>query len=346
MQSSSFSKTLLRWGTRHGRNTLPWQKSKTPYRVWVSEIMLQQTQAKTVAPYFLRFLKRFPNLTRLALAQREEVLEYWAGLGYYRRAHNLHRTAQQIVEQHQRRFPRCLQTLIKLPGIGRSTAAAILALCYEQPQAILDGNVQRILARYYNVKGLLGDSQVNKKLWGLSESLVPQNNAGAYTQAFMDLGATVCTPNNPSCSKCPLRKTCQALKLDVVGQRPQKKAPRIKPTRKIYMLMVQHKDMVLLEKRPSQGIWSGLLCLPEFESIVAAKRWGENHWGTQSAVETLPPLKHHLTHLLLSITVLKINITKEKEKTITSRPIAWCKIKNRLAIPTPLNKLLSQLDTS
>lgn len=344
MKNSDFSKALLRWGEQHGRTSLPWQLSKTPYKVWVSEIMLQQTQVKTVVPYFRHFMKRFPSLTRLATAPRSEVLSCWAGLGYYRRAHNLHRAAKEIVHKHGRRFPREFSTLVALPGIGRSTAAAILALCYEKPYAILDGNVKRVLTRYFNIEGWPEETTLKNKLWALSESLLPQHRLAEYTQSLMDLGATVCTATNPRCSQCPLVKTCQAYALNVVAQRPQKKRRLIKPRQPICLLIAQHKNKVLLQKRPSQGIWSGLLCFPEFQSIAEATRWYKKHFKLDCKPTRLPRLDHHLTHLLLAITPIKITLPATMQKAAIPPQTIWCKMNNRLAIPTPVNTLLAQLE--
>jgi len=273
MSNKKFSQQVLLWFEKHGRKDLPWQQDRDAYKIWVSEIMLQQTRVETVVPYYEKFMQRFPNVKKLAASDIDEVLHLWTGLGYYARARNLHKAAQQIVEQHSGKFPKEIEQVIALPGIGRSTAAAILALSFNQPHAILDGNVKRVLARYFAVQGWPGKREVEQQLWEHAEDLLPKikfaQDIAKYTQAMMDLGATLCTRSNPSCSTCPVQKSCQAY-----AQQRQDELPTPKPSKKIpqrevvVAIIQQYKDgSVWLEKRPPAGIWGGLYSFPEFKDV-------------------------------------------------------------------------------
>lgn len=278
LQANNFNKKILDWFQHHGRKHLPWQKKVSLYRVWISEIMLQQTQVATVIPYFERFLAAFPNVKKLAETNLDEVLHLWTGLGYYARARNLHKTAQIIQAEFKGKFPKNLDTLLTLPGIGRSTASAILALSQNQRHPILDGNVKRVLSRHFAIQGWPGHPNVEKTLWDLSERLTPLNNVNYYTQAMMDLGATLCTRARPQCEICPLKKSCLAKKYDKVFEfpasrvkltkgNPTQSLPR-KPKRKMtVLLLVDSHHHILLEKRPNSGIWGGLWSLPELSFI-------------------------------------------------------------------------------
>lgn len=262
--SSSFAKPVLAWFDEHGRKHLPWQQNPTPYRVWVSEIMLQQTQVATAIPYFERFIERFPRLDALAAAPLDDVLAHWAGLGYYARARNLHRCAQQVVAECNSELPDDIERLVALPGIGRSTAAAILSLALGQHQSILDGNVKRVLARYFAIEGWPGRSHVLKELWQQSEFVTPINRTAEFNQAMMDLGATLCTRSRPACERCPLMAGCKALAMDEVALYPGKKPGKRTPVRSTVMLLLQDESGAqLLERRPPKGIWGGLWSLPE-----------------------------------------------------------------------------------
>lgn len=260
----TFSQKIIEWFDDHGRKELPWQNDPSSYRVWISEIMLQQTQVTTVIPYFQRFMDRFPTVSKLARAPVDEVLKYWAGLGYYSRARNLHKTSEIIHAQYQGVFPEDLESLMALPGIGRSTAGAILALSQNKPVAILDGNVKRVLCRYFALPGDPTLPAVEKELWKKAESLMPQKKAKEYTQAMMDLGALICTRSSPKCDLCPLQGECVAFKKNQTTEFPHKKAQKEKPTQsQTFLLLVSQKNRkVLLEKRPPKGIWGGLFCLP------------------------------------------------------------------------------------
>jgi len=255
--------TLLAWFDTHGRHDLPWQHPRTPYRVWISEIMLQQTQVSTVVPYFERFLQRFPDVHSLAAAAQDDVLALWSGLGYYARARNLHRAAQHIVERHDGKFPTTLEAWLALPGIGRSTAGAILAQAFEQRQPILDGNVRRVLARYHAIDGWPGDRAVQDQLWKRAEAATPHRRIADYTQAIMDLGATVCT-RTPRCNQCPLSTGCGAHRLGRTADFPGRRPRKTLPVRLTAMLVLRDENgRILLVRRPPTGIWGGLWSLPE-----------------------------------------------------------------------------------
>ena len=302
---------LLRWFARHGRKDLPWQRNPTPYRVWVSEVMLQQTQVGTVIPYFQRCMRRFPTLRTLAAAPLDEVLHLWSGLGYYARARNLHRAARLVMAQHRGRFPRELVEVAALPGIGRSTAGAILALSRQQRHAILDGNVKRVLARVFAVEGWPGEREVERQLWELAEACTPTRNVHRYTQAVMDLGATVCTRGQPACGRCPLGKLCVARQRGIQdrlpGRRPRRGIRRVERT---HMLLAMRNDAsVLLERRPAEGLWGGLWGLPQFTDAAGATRWSKRHLGMRSPRFTAgETVRHSFTHFDLDIVPLELRV--------------------------------------
>ncbi|HVT35954.1 MAG TPA: A/G-specific adenine glycosylase, partial [Nevskiaceae bacterium] len=254
---TDFSARLLAWFDQHGRHDLPWQHPREPYRVWLSEIMLQQTQVTTVMPYFERFLARFADVQALAAAPLDDVLALWSGLGYYARARNLHACAQTVVREHGGEFPRDIETMMALPGIGRSTAGAILAQAHGQRHAILDGNVRRVLSRHAAVPGWTGEPAVQKKLWAIAESLLPQARLPDYTQALMDLGATVCTARKPACDACPVRADCAARTQQRVAEFPAAKPKRARPQRRSLMLLIENaRGEILFERRAAAGIWA------------------------------------------------------------------------------------------
>ena len=268
--SRSFSTRLLQWFDLHGRKNLPWQQDRSPYRVWVSEIMLQQTQVITVIPYYQRFIERFPDVHALAKANIDEVLHYWTGLGYYARARNLHKTAIEIANKDGQ-FPNQVDELMALPGIGRSTAGAIKSIAFAQRAAILDGNVKRVLCRHENIRGWPGEKQVEIKLWQIAEALTPRKRVRDYTQAIMDLGATLCLKSQPKCHDCPLSRSCEAHQLGEQQQLPTKKPKKTLSTKRVMMLILQNSDeAVLLFKRPPSGIWGGLWSFPEISEDGAA----------------------------------------------------------------------------
>ena len=259
----AFVHRLLRWGHVHGRRDFPWQQRRTPYRVWVSEVMLQQTRAVVVVPYFQRFMRRFPGVIALARASEDEVLRLWTGLGYYGRARNLHRSARLLRERHGGRFPRRLEELLRLPGIGRSTAGAVLGLAYNLPATILDGNVRRVLCRYFLLRAPPG-AALERRLWELAEALVPERDVVLYTQTLMDLGATVCTPTSPDCARCPLKELCLARRRGCQRELPLPRPRHAPPTRRTIFLVLRDQDgRLLLERCPPSGVWGGLWCFPK-----------------------------------------------------------------------------------
>ena len=308
---------LLPWFKRHGRHDLPWQQDTDPYRVWVSEIMLQQTQVKTVIPYFVRFVERFPDACALAVAPLDQVLHLWTGLGYYARARNLHRAAQIIVRDFDGELPADLHTLMGLPGIGRSTAGAILTLGHGRRAPILDGNVKRVLTRFYGIYGWPGRREVEKRLWELAERETPQQETADYTQAVMDLGATVCTRSRPRCADCPLASGCHALRHGEQQQLPTGKTRNSLPVRKVVFALLQNEQgEILLEKRPPAGIWGGLWSFPEYRSGTELADWIEARAVLVSeSLTTLPQIRHSFSHYHLDITPVKA-VIRDKADTI------------------------------
>ena len=298
-----FAQALLDWFDRAGRKHLPWQREPTPYRVWVSEIMLQQTQVATVIPYYDRFMANFPTLEALAAAPLEEVLHLWSGLGYYARARNLHRAARVIVADHHGRFPATLVEVQSLPGIGRSTAGAILALALGQRHPILDGNVKRVLARHFAIAGFPGEAAVERRLWSLAEACTPYQRVGDYTQAIMDLGATVCVRSSPMCQACPVAPTCVARAEGRESRLPTPRPKRPRPHRIRHCVIAVRPDgAVLLEARPPAGIWGGLHGLPEFDAAAEIDGWIARYLtGVAGAGSAWPAYHHAFTHFDLEL---------------------------------------------
>ncbi len=328
-----FSQAVIRWQKRAGRHDLPWQQQADPYRVWLSEIMLQQTQVATVVPYYQRFLARFPELARLAAAPTEEVMALWSGLGYYARARNLQRAAQAIVANRGGRFPRQIEDIAALPGIGRSTAAAIAVFAFGARAAILDGNVKRVLARAFGVDGFPGDKAVEARLWALAESLLPEHDLVAYTQGLMDLGATLCTRGRPRCGECPLAARCIALKKNRIAELPTPRARRAVPQRAVTVLVLLNRGRVLLVQRPPQGIWGGLLSLPELPDGKIPRRH-------RDAVP-LPVVRHAFTHFRLDITPFAAKVSRHD----TAPKGVWLSLKkiDEAPLPAPIRKILENL---
>lgn len=304
-----FSPALLRWFDVHGRKNLPWQHPRSPYRVWIAEIMLQQTQVQTVIPYFQRFMARFPDIHTLCEAPEDIILAHWSGLGYYTRARNIHQTAKIICDQYQGHFPSQLDQLVSLPGIGPSTAAAISSQAFNQPTAILDGNVVRVLSRYFRVDGWHGLSQVKKKLWQLAEECMSHERCADYTQAIMDLGATCCT-RTPNCTQCPLQKTCAAYLNNMIALYPFKKVKKIPPTKhQQFLLLHTATDAIYLEKRPPSGIWGGLWCLPVLESEEDPALSIARIYGLEClSIHLMETIKHSFSHFHLFINPLAIKV--------------------------------------
>ena len=311
---ADFAPALIGWQRCHGRHDLPWQRTRDAYRIWLSEIMLQQTQVATVIPYYARFLERFPDVAALAAAPLEAVLELWAGLGYYARARNLHRCAQVIVAEHGGQFPRQPEAIAQLPGIGRSTAAAISAFAFGTRAAILDGNVKRVLARCFGIDGFPGAAPIERQLWALAEALLPSRDIEAYTQGLMDLGATLCARGQPRCAQCPLAAQCVARASGRQSELPVARPKKAVPERRTTLWLLSDGERVLLERRPPAGIWGGLLCLPEAggevggevgsEAADALAEFARRHGCRLLATRVLPELKHSFTHFRLRITPL------------------------------------------
>lgn len=327
MPKTSFAQQVLKWFAHSGRHHLPWQERPDAYRVWISEIMLQQTQVNTVIPYFLTFMAQYPNVGALAKAPQDEVLHLWTGLGYYARARNLHLCAQIIEDEHAGKFPNSVDGLVALPGIGRSTAGAILSLGMGIRAPILDGNVKRVLCRYHAIEGWPDQPSVQKQLWPIAEAATPKADFAAYTQAMMDLGATLCTRSKPACERCPLQRGCQAFATDRVNELPHRKPKKVLPRRSTYMLMCCNtKGEVLLEQRPAAGIWGGLWSFKEFETLQDLDAHCASAFESAvSAREVWPVVKHTFSHYHLDITpVLIIS---------DSRPLAVMEPKAQLCYP-------------
>ncbi|STX28722.1 A/G-specific adenine glycosylase [Legionella beliardensis] len=299
----NFSYPLLAWFDHHGRKNLPWQYPKSAYRVWVSEIMLQQTQVQTVIPYFERFMTSFPTVKHLACADEDTLLSHWSGLGYYSRARNMHKAAKIITSDFNGQFPADLNQLMQLPGIGPSTAAAIASLAFNQPTAILDGNVKRVLTRYFMIDGWPEQAQIKNQLWQLANQCMPSKRCADYTQAIMDLGATCCTVKRPACSHCPVQETCLAYLNKKVAHYPFRKVKKVLPTKTQHFLLLHTDDnKIYLEKRPPTGLWGGLWCLPtldiEEEPIDYLAQWYDI---TLMQAKPLPNFKHTFSHFHLYI---------------------------------------------
>ncbi|MES9899815.1 MAG: A/G-specific adenine glycosylase [Sedimenticola sp.] len=345
--SELFAHRVLAWFEVHGRKDLPWQQELTPYRVWVSEIMLQQTQVATVIPYFERFMAAFPRLEDLARAPVDEVMHLWSGLGYYARARNLHRAAQRVCDEYDGVFPEILDQLVALPGIGRSTAGAILSLAAGQRQPILDGNVKRVLARCFAIEGWPGRAAVEKRLWVLSESLTPDERVGEYTQAMMDLGAGVCRRTRPDCSHCPLTEGCCALAEGNPTRYPSPKPRKPLPSRQVCMLLLHDGEgRLLLERRPSSGVWGGLWGLPEYRDEAAAEAWCLARMGGRvQQLSGLPKRRHTFSHFHLEITPLMVELNNATDCVMDGDRSVWYNSLNPDArgLAAPVTQLIDEL---
>ena len=338
---------IIQWHRKYGRHDLPWQKNQTPYRVWLSEIMLQQTQVKTATPYYLRFTKVFPNLKQLANANIDEVLALWTGLGYYARARNLHKTAQIIQRDYNGRFPSTVEEVALLPGIGKSTAGAILSFSKNIPATILDGNVKRILCRMYLVDTPYNQAKTIKSLWTLAEKLTPSDHIKEYNQAVMDIGATICTRTKPRCKECPVQTHCKAYALSTQEQYPVKSSKKSKRThRSHYMLMIQTPcQSILVEKRPASGIWGGLWCPPEDESKERLlSTWEKRLSTTFNDVIEMDHLLHKFSHFDLTIRplIIKTN-TDVPDKPSSSYKAHRILTDSPIGLPAPVKHLLQQI---
>jgi A/G-specific adenine glycosylase len=347
---TDFSTRLIAWQRIHGRHDLPWQNTRDAYRIWLSEIMLQQTQVSTVIPYYARFLERFPTVTALADAPIDDVMALWAGLGYYSRARNLHRCAQVVAHEHGGAFPQTVDELAELPGIGRSTAAAIASFAFAARATILDGNVKRVLARVFGVEGFPGEKRVENAMWTLAESLLPdaanKDEVTAYTQGLMDLGATLCVRGKPDCARCPFASDCVA---NVEGRQRELPAARPKkavPTRKTWMLVLKDGDSILLEKRPPTGIWGGLWSLPEAADEAALAAVARS-FGSGETLQRLAPLSHTFTHFKLDIEP-RLGETGGVPHEAMNNETVWAPLAriDAYGVPAPVRKLLDALTGS
>lgn len=342
-----FYEPVLKWFVKYGRKNLPWQKPKSAYRVWLSEIMLQQTQVTTVIPYFQKFIKQFPTIQSLANAHVDEVLTLWAGLGYYARARNLHKTAKIICTQFKNKFPQNLEALQSLPGIGRSTAGAILALSMNQHAAILDGNVKRVLARFHAIANWPGEPKTQQQLWHIAEYYTPKNNTAEYTQAMMDLGATVCTRSKPKCDQCPLQKNCQAFAQGNPTAYPITRKSKKLPIRATRMLIIKNKNHeILLEKRPPVGIWGGLWSLPECPIEEDIQQWCKQQYRfTIHDYDYHESFRHTFSHFHLDITPITTQIKKQNSMVMDGANTIWQDISklNTKGLAAPVKKLLRQM---
>lgn len=343
-----FSSKLVRWYHKHGRHDLPWQKNPTPYRIWISEIMLQQTQVTTVIPYYQCFMKSFPSLKSLAQADIDRVLSHWSGLGYYARARNIHKTAQIIFEKYCSRFPKSVDTLVELPGIGRSTAGAIASFSMQIPATILDGNVARVLTRIYAIEGWRGNAAVNQQLWEIAENNTPKENTHFYNQAIMDLGATLCTRTKPKCDLCPFTKDCKAHHQQRETEFPTRKPKKVKPTKHVYALLLRRDDgSLLLERRPPSGIWGGLWSFPECTLDEDIDAYCEKYFDANILKQqNWEIISHQFSHFSLEISPLLINVSTSNYSVIDSNNLIWYKLANSLpgGIATPVKKLLKKLE--
>jgi A/G-specific adenine glycosylase len=341
--NGQFSDQLLAWFDSYGRHDLPWQREADPYHVWLSEIMLQQTQVATVIPYYNRFLESFPTIKLLASADIDDVLSHWAGLGYYARGRNLHRAAKIICDNFAGALPADKEQLLALPGIGHSTAGAIMALAFKQHHAILDGNVKRVLCRFYAVNGWPGESAVEKRLWQLAEGLTPEKNVARYTQAIMDLGATVCTRSRPQCDICPVASECLARKQESQDKYPGPKPKKTIPLRETVFLLLENREgEILFEKRPATGIWGGLWCFPECSPDDDIEEWLLAKTGFNGSItRKLSIIKHRLTHFRMEILPVHLKV-KQCNNVTGMGEQQWCSSGDALkfGVPAPVKNLL------
>lgn len=339
---SDFAARLVRWHKHHGRHDLPWQNTSDPYRVWLSEIMLQQTQVATVIPYYRRFLERLPQLADLAAAPVAEIMALWSGLGYYARARNLHASAMAVMAEHGGHFPHDPAVIAQLPGIGPSTANSIATICFGARAPIMDGNVKRVLCRAFGIEGFPGSGAVEKRLWALAEELMPARNGSTYNQAQMDLGATLCTRAKPRCDICPLGDLCVARASGRTAELPTPKPRCAIPRREATLLVLRDDNRVLLETRPPAGIWGGLLSLPELPAGADAQEWAARRFACRViAVSPAPTIEHAFSHFRLRIVPLLVDI---KPGVAAMEPgWQWLHLREiaAAALPAPIRRILA-----
>lgn len=348
-----FSAQLIAWQREHGRHTLPWQGTRDAYKIWLSEIMLQQTQVTTVIPYFLRFLAQFPDVHALAAAPSDAVMALWSGLGYYARARNLHRCAQDVFKHYEGIFPTDPAVLVQLPGIGRSTAAAIAAFSSGKRVAILDGNVKRIFCRIFGISGVPSTKSVENTLWELAEKLLPETDIEPYTQGLMDLGATLCKRTHPQCEQCPFEKSCIALATDNVANLPTRKQKKNIPLKQATMLTLVQDGRILLEKRPAKGIWGGLWSLPELDTTNSSGDVAHliyeagSSYGTIQRCAPLSDFVHVFTHFRLAISPWRIDLKTAGNKTLREETgaLVWLPLSeiDDAPLPSPIRQLLRRI---
>lgn len=343
-----FSTRLLGWFDQHGRHDLPWQDAVSAYRVWISEIMLQQTQVNTVIPYYTRFMAAFPDITQLANADADTVLHHWTGLGYYARARNMHKTAGILVNEHGGEFPQTLEQLIALPGIGRSTAGAILALAMNQRATILDGNVKRVLARYHEIEGWAGNANVLKIFWARAEDHTPDTRVADYTQAIMDLGATVCRRSNPRCDNCPLKDACRARRNDTIAQYPATKPRKTLPVKATIMVIFELPGgEVYLQRRPDTGVWGGLYSLPEVGDLAQLSELAGTVSTCYSMADNreLAAFRHTFSHFHLDIQPIRVKLAQSSPTIAENNNAIWYNPSQPIAIglAAPVKKLLDRI---
>ncbi len=350
MTPKKFQQAILKWFDSHGRKDLPWQENKTPYRVWVSEIMLQQTQVSTVIPYFKRFMQQFPTIQSLAEAEENEVLHLWTGLGYYSRARNLHRTAQKIINEFEGIFPDTVEQLETCPGIGRSTAGAIISIAFQKKAAILDGNVKRVLARFLAIDEWPGKKNVEEQLWKFVEKYTPDKRTADYTQAIMDLGATLCTRTQPQCEQCPLQKNCRARELNL-----EKKLPLAKPRtelpvkQKTFLIFLNQDKHVLLEQKPAAGIWGNLWSFPEVDGKISSqeikKISRQKFLLDVKSIQEEKLFRHTFSHFHLDIIPVILSVEKQRAKINSRDTHIWYSLTQpkKIGLPAPIKKILEKL---
>ena len=342
----NFSKAILNWFDVHGRKDLPWQINPSPYRVWISEIMLQQTQVNTAIPYYLRFMDSFPDIHSLSSASTDRVMHHWSGLGYYARARNLHKTSKIVQQEYNGVIPLDFDSLFKLPGIGKSTAGAILSLSDNQRHPILDGNVKRVLARFHAIEGWPGTKKIENKFWHFAESHLPKKRMADYTQAMMDLGATLCTRSKPNCMHCPLTERCEAKQMNQQDQFPTRKPAKAKAHHRLNLIILRVQNKILLEKRPESGIWGGLSSLPELENNSPIDGWIKKRLeSAPKKISEMNPVHHAFSHYTMDIFPIEVRMDSSSCKLDLNENEFWYELDHpeEVGMASPVKKLLEQV---